>query len=268
MGNNLILNIDVESLVSELQDFKQEIKQDLEKGVALLAASTHSHVREMAEQELSSSTFMEFNKSLSYEEIAPGVFVISIAEEALWIEDGLPAGFDMKPGLLKNGKTGKNGSRYQVIPFDYGTTPSKTPTGVKSDISFIERELKKIPENVGKKDSDQIKLRKIEVNADGSPRIGKLHEFNFGNKNGALKGPGKSKTPQFSRLTIYQTQNPTTGEVKRSSMTFRTVSNGPGSAGKWIHPGKDAKNFMDKALDFAEKLWESKILPEILSKYK
>ena len=51
-------------------------------------------------------------------------------------------------------------------------------------------------------------------------------------------------------------------------MTFRTVTDGPGSQGKWIHPGMDGKKFLDKAAEWAEKNFYDQILPEILEKWK
>jgi hypothetical protein len=114
-----------------------------------------------------------------------------------------------------------------------------------------------------------VPFKKIEKDANGSPRIGKLHTFDFS------KGrSGREGNPDLKGVSIYQTLTKT-GNVRRDIMTFRTVSSGPASQGKWIHPGyphdrtEDGHGwkFLDRAEKWAWNEWESKILPEILSKY-
>ena len=56
--------------------------------------------------------------------------------------------------------------------------------------------------------------------------------------------------------------------MKRDILTFRTVSSGPASAGKWHHPGMDGKKYLDWALEQATKEWENEILPKIMDKWK
>lgn len=52
-------------------------------------------------------------------------------------------------------------------------------------------------------------------------------------------------------------------------MTFRTVSDGPGSEGKWVNEkGIRPRKFLDRAQEWAENTWEKEILPSILDKYK
>lgn len=256
MSIKLNFNIDAGSIAEQFNAFKLEVEQDLNKAVANLAAITDAKVKEMASQELNSSrqTFMD---SLGFEEISPGVWVISVDETGLWVEEGIEPNKDMKPGLLaKNFKTSKDGSRYKAIPFDYGKGPSQQTPNTQAIVSFLKQNLKK----------EGVPFKKIERNADKSPKVGKLHEFNFGNPSGRLGGPGKGNTPVLSGLSIYQTLTKT-GNVRRDILTFRTVSSGPGSQGKFHHPGLEAKKFLDRALDWAMKEWEEKILPEVLEKW-
>jgi hypothetical protein len=51
-------------------------------------------------------------------------------------------------------------------------------------------------------------------------------------------------------------------------MTFRTVSSGPASNGKWIHPGFKGKKFFEEVHKQASAIWETEILPKILDKWK
>ena len=248
----LKLNIDASKIAEQFKEFAVEVEQDLQKAVGQLAAMTHAKVVERANEELG-STRKKFMDSLGFEEIAPGVWVISIDEKGLFIEEGIEANHDMKPDLLKEGsKTSKSGNRYKVIPFDYGKPPSQMTGTTQQLVNQIKQSLKQ----------EKVSFKKIERNSDGSPKVGKLHEFNLG-------GPrlGKGNTPALKGLSIYQSMTKS-GNVKRDILTFRTVSSGPASAGKWHHPGMDGKKYLDWALEQATKEWENEILPKIMDKWK
>lgn len=253
----LKFNIDAAKIAAQFKEFALEVEQDLQKAVANLAAITDAKVKEMANQELH-STRKKYMDSLGFEEVAPGVWVISVDESGLFVEEGIEPNKDMKPDLLKNDfKTSKEGHRYKAIPFDYGKAPSQMTASTQQLVAYMKKELKK----------EGVSMKKIERNQDGSPKVGKLHEFDFGNPGGRMGGPGKGNTPVFKNLSIYQTLTKT-GNVRRDILTFRTVSSGPASAGKWHHPGLDAKKFLDRALEWAVQEWEAKILPEVLEKWK
>ena len=92
--SNLKINIDVASLAKQCKEFAKELEQDLHKGVTNLAAITHAKVAEMANSELKSSR-KAFADSLGFEEIADGVWVVSIDEKGLWVEQGIESGHDI-----------------------------------------------------------------------------------------------------------------------------------------------------------------------------
>lgn len=249
-------NIDAAAIAQQFKEFALEVEQDLQKAVANLAAITDAKVKEMASQELHSSR-QPFMDSLGFEEISPGIWVISVDEQGLWVEEGIEADKDMKPDMLaKNVKVSKSGHRYKAIAFDYGKGPSQNTASTQQVIQYLKQQLKK----------ENVPFKKIERDANGSPKTGKLHEFDFGNPGGRMGGPGKGNTPQLKGLSIYQSITKT-GNVRRDILTFRTVSDGPGSAGKWHHPGLAPKKFLDRALDWAMKEWEDKVLPEVLAKW-
>jgi hypothetical protein len=251
-SNSLKVKIDVDSLAKQFGNYAVEIKEDLMKGVQRLAAATKAHVVEQAEQELTSATFLKFEKNVGLDDVAPGIWVVSIDEEALWIEEGIEPNFDMKPGLLKNAKkTSKDGYKYQVIPFDQGKSKTSA-TGYEFNLrERVRTALKK----------EKIPFKKIENDPNGNPRLGLLHRINI-----RSEIPGKGNTPVLQGVSVYQTLTQT-GNVRRDIMTFRTVSGGPASAGKWFHPGYDAKKFLDRAQAWAENEWEQTILPMIMDKY-
>lgn len=248
--------VNTEALTKGLEEYRLDIENDLQKSMSTLAASTHAKVTEWAQQELHSSR-EKFINSLGFEEVMPGVWIISVDESGLFVEDGLPEEFDMKLGLLaKNAKTSKSGTRYKVIPFKYNIAPSAMTPKTAQLVSYLKQELRK----------EKIPFKKIEVDENGSPKIGKLHQKDFGNPGGRL-AYGKASTPVLNRLTVIQSMG-SDNKVHRNVMTFRTVSSGQKSAGKWIHPGVAAKNYLDRALSWAESEFENTILPEVLNKYK
>lgn len=248
---SLKLNIDVSEIAKAFKEISLEVEQDLQKAVGNLAAMTHAKVAELASQELHSS-LKTLQKSLGFEEISPGVWVVSIDEKALWIEEGIEPNTDMKPGLLKNAKTSKDGHRYKVIPFDHGKAPSQMNPVAQQLVSEIRRGLEKA----------NIPFKKIEKDANGSPKMGKLHTLDLG---GPI--PGKGNTPALQGLNIYQSKGKN-GNIRRDILTFRTVTDGPGSAGKWIHPGFQGKEFLDRAFSWAEEKWNNEILPDVLKKWE
>jgi len=137
---NLKFNIDAAAIADQFNAFKLEVEQDLNKAVANLAAITDAKVKEMASQELHTSR-KDFMDSLGFEEISPGVWIISVDESGLWVEEGIPAGTDMKPALLQNAKVTKNGTRTKVIPFHYDQPPSQQPVATQVLVQTIKEGL-------------------------------------------------------------------------------------------------------------------------------
>lgn len=253
---SLKLQIDASGIAAQMEQFKAEIERDINEAVAALAKTTDIKVKEMARTELFSSRDTYLN-SLDFQEVSQGVWVISVGESGLWVEEGIKADKDMKPDLLKrNFKTSKSGTRYKSIPFDYSKPSSQNTPRVQTVIDHMRSELKK----------RNIPFKNIEKASYVGNRPTVLHKLDIANPRG-VKSPGKSGTPYLSGLRISQTKE-SSGNIRRDFMTFRTVSSGSASAGKWIHPGLDARKFLDRALAFAEKMFENDILPEILKKYK
>lgn len=243
------IEIDVAALAAQFKEFAIEAEQEFTKGVKQVAAMTHQHVAKMASEELKSS-LSTLQKNLKFEEIQDGLWVVAIEQPALWIEEGLPANFDMKPGLLKDGETAKDGHKYRVVPFEH----SKAPQNMNGYAQNLADRLKSEFKQQG------VPWKKIEKNAQGSPRVGMLHEFSFGGEK-----PGKGNTPVLDRVRVYQTQMPS-GSVRRDIFTFRTVSDK--QTDKWIHPGNDPKKFLDRAVDWAMNKWETEVMPEIMERLK
>lgn len=251
--SGLKIDIDAAGIASQFKELALEVEQDIRKGVANLAAVTHAYVAEQASAELKTSRKTLID-NLGFEEVTDGIWVVSIDEKAFWLEEGIEPGHDMKPDLLKNNtKTSAKGHHYKSIPFDQGKAPSQLSPPGQYLLSLLKRRLKEA----------KIPFKKIEKNPDGSPRLGKLHSKNFDSPIPSRRG----NTPALHGVTVYQTMTKT-GNVRRDIMTFRTVSDGPASEGKWIHPGLKPKHYLERAMEWGVRQWEEQILPEILKKYE
>lgn len=266
MADHLKITIDIEALTKQCNGMKEEIKKDFLSNVQALSRVTHAKLRDLVKENLHSTRNVFLDNIPPVEELSDGVFVISILDGAMFVEEGIPAGTDMKPNLLKEAKTrtSKSGKsiRYRVIPYLHSKDPQDMPvdsTTARKIVSEIRDKMKK----------EGIPWRTtIEKNADGSPRVGKvgeplkLHSFNWG---GSI--PGKGNTPAMKGLSIYQTLTKT-GNVRRDIMTFRTVTDQPSSDGKWIHPGIEKKQLLEKAAEWSMDTWEKEILPKIFAKWE
>lgn len=164
----LKVNIDISDLKKELKSFTAEIEKELQTGVQTLAAVTHLKVKEMASQELHSSR-KKFDESLGFEQIAEGLWVVSVDEKGLFIEEGIESGTDMKPWLLKNGKTSKDGHKYKVIPFEHSKAATEMTPYAQNIAQQLRTNLKKA----------NIPFHGIETHENGKPKLGKLHSMSF-----------------------------------------------------------------------------------------
>lgn len=246
------IKIDASSIASELREYKSQIEKEIQEGVKMLATAAHAKITEMAHSELHSSQ-KKYLEALDIQSISENIHVVTLDEKAFWIEDGIPENTDMKPALLsKNTKTSKDGNKYRSIPFEHSTG---TPTGGSSSQNIVNQ----IKTALSKKN---IPFKQIERHANGSPKLGKLHTIDVPSGK-----PGKGNTPQLQGVNIYQSMGKDS-KVRRDVLTFRTVSSGPASSDKFIHPGTKAMNFFEKTEQWSYEQWENTILPQILKNYK
>jgi hypothetical protein len=255
--SDIKINLDISSLSQYLATFAKEISTDLKKSIKALANDTHNHIKEEAQNNLHSFREQYLENLSPPEQVDDYLWIITLNDKAEWIEEGRPEPYDMKPGLLKDGKMSQDGHKYRVVPMNQGKTPSQLSANnagyEQNMINKVKSELK----------ARGIPYKKLEIDSKtGRPKIGKLHSFDIDSYI-----PGKGNTPQLHGLSIYQTKRKD-GSVKRSITTFRTVTDKENQKNKWIHPSVEAKNFFLKAKVWAEKEWESKILPSIMDKYK
>lgn len=249
--SDLSFKVNSDDFKGVLEEFRKQLQRELNQAVEHLADMTFEKTLELAGNKLH-STFSIYKDNLSSRKEGAGVYIVSLDQKAMWIEEGLPPNFDLKPGLLKNGKTSKNGHRYAIVPFKHNKGPSKQTPKAQELTDQIKKVLKQ----------ENIPFAKIEKDAYGSPKIGLLHKIDIESD----KPTAKASTGALQGLRIYQNKD-AKGKVSRGIYTFRTVTDGPNSADKWIHPGLDAKLFMDQAFDWAMKTFDTEILPQLLSKW-
>ncbi len=138
-----------------------------------------------------------------------------------------------------------------MIPFSHSKAPSDLTEKHKELVAQIKSELKK----------RKLTYKKLEVDANGSPRIGTLHRFNIASD----KPSANASHPALHGVTIIQNKG-SDGNVRRQVMTFRVISDNPTTKNKWQHPGLEARHFFEKAFAEAEAEWPA-VLDEILQRY-
>jgi len=250
MNNGLFkIQVDAKTLAQSFGELAQEAEQAVTDGVKLASAMAYAHANELARERLHSRLNIFLN-ALTYRQITNGVWAIELDESATWIDDGTQPR-DMKPDLLrKNAKTAKDGSKYKVIPFDHGKNPQDQTPKQKDLTSQIRNELK----------NRNIPFKKIELNSDGSPRVGKLHSFNIDSG----KPSARAKTDALKGINIYQRKG-ANGNIRRDIVTFRVVSSK--QTDLWFHPGNKPVNIFDDTYKWVLGEFEGRILPDILTSF-
>lgn len=251
--SNLKFNIDVDRLSKQFDNLKEEVKADLTKGVENLANMTHAKTLELATEELTSLSKM-YKDNVEFSNPAPNFWVVTLKEPAMWIEEGRKSGFMEELLNGKSGRTGKNG-KYAIIPFQHNKNPTEQSAKAYDLAKEIQYELKK----------KGVNWKKLELDSEGSPRLGRLHTFQFENTQ-ALAQKDIHKNPLTKGVSVYQTKQKD-GSVRRDIMTFRVISEKHRNEGLWVHPGRKGNKIMDKAFEWAIHTWEKDILPAIFEKY-
>jgi len=249
---DLKFDVDVRQLSEKFGNLKEQVQKDITKGVENLATMTHAKANELARDELNSLS-KKYMDNLEFSNPAPNLWVVTLKEPAMWIEDGRKSGFMEELLSGKSSRQGKNG-RYAIVPFEHSKPPTEQSPKAQALAQQIKDALKK----------EGINWKKIERHEDGSPRIGRLHNINV--ESARIK-PEHKNSPGMG-VRVYQTKDPNTGNVRRDVMTFRVITEKHRQAGLWHHPGRQGNKLLDKAFNWAQKTFYKEILPAIFEKYK
>ena len=258
-GRDLKIEVDAKGIAAQFGELKDQVESAINAAMGALAASTHAKVIEMAGEKLTGTRDI-FTNALSFEQLAKNMWVVSLdMSKAGWVEDGRKSGFQEELLRGKSAKTSKDGSKYAIIPFEHSKGPSKQTPSAQRFTQEIRKFLKE----------KEINYKKIEYNADGSPKMGLLHKFKDGlGEAKALYPSANAKNDVFKGLSIYQSKDKTTGKIRRDVMTFRIISEKHRSEGLWNHPGRSGVFIIDAAYEWAQKELETVVMPQILESFK
>lgn len=272
-----------------LEEYDSEDIQRIDRACQQIIFEAYDAMKAKADATLHLSKEAYMRALNAPKKIKTAHWVITINEDAAWIENGVPGGFDMLPGLLNSpsAKTGKNG-RYVIVPFHHAVkgTPPLTRGGMRTGTTrsaALTAQLKRAMREKG------LKLREIEMEEDEeTPKTGLLHKFDV-QTTPQHSSPDESPTrkqqmsvkghplmsyaegtPEGGRsflqgVRIYQSQQPkkigkgmkTTREV----LTFR-VAHEKHSGKQWIHPGTTGLNSLEEAQSYIEENWD-RVMSEV-----
>lgn len=269
----ILFDFDLSSILSLSTELQPAAEAALKEGARDLSIQSHAHVVEETQQKLHSSR-EKYVEALHFEQVDENTFVLSLDASAMFIEEGLQAGFDMLPGLLgsKKARIAKDGSKYLIVPFRHDRGPTQQTPAQKSLTDTIKSEMKKL----------NIPYKKLEMDSQGRPKIGKLHSFDInapakmsegvGQGHGPIGAPKQGPTgiPFLQRVSVYQRQmkDPKTGKssVQRGILTFRIASSKHQGQGRWRHPGLEGKHFFEACEAWCVDLWDRVISKKIVDK--
>jgi truncated hemoglobin YjbI len=221
---------EIKQTLEELSKFSENQKEIMDK----LAAETHAFIMNLANSELNSSK----NKYLDNLELIEenGVKIIVLREPAMWIEEGKKQG-SMVPGFMDSdkAKTGKDGKKYLVIPFEHSKNSQDQNSKAKSLTDSIKVEMKQ----------RGIEWGGIQKTKKGKEIKGLTNSFNV-----SLKNASNEKSASYLRgVRVYQSRDKKTKKMQQSVMTFRIAKE---DSDGWIHPGTEAVDFFEKAMDYID----------------
>lgn len=268
----ITLNVDLGDLIELRQEMEPKTRQVLQEAARDLAMQAHGHILEQVQQKLH-STREKYVAALSFQQEGNDTWLVTLDKSAMWIEEGMEE-HSMLDDLLASpkAKTGKDGSRYLVVPFEHKKGPTQQTQAAKDLTNTIKSELNR----------RKIPYAGIERDASGKPKTGLLHKMDIlkaplksAEGPGQGKGPlgavrqGPTGIPFLQGIRVYQKQvkdKHGKESTKRSIMTFRVASSKHQGTGRWMHPGLEAKRFFEEAADWALKHWVDKIAPDVLER--
>ena len=235
-----------------------------------LVFATQTHIQEEVKQKLHSTRQMYLD-NLHAEPVDADTWAIILDPPAMWIEEGMPQ-HEMIDDLLKSDKarTTKKGSKVLSVPFEHKKGAAESTPAQKDLTDTIKSEMKK----------RGIQYGGLEKDAGGTPKLGLLHSFDI--NTGPMKtgmGPGQGAgpigaprqgptgVPFLAGVRVYQKSykdKKGKDHVKKSIVTFRTVSSEMKGTGRWMYPGFTAKHFLDEGAEWAQKEFENNIKDKLI----
>jgi hypothetical protein len=241
-----IFTIKVYGLENLEESIRAEIMQMVRTVQGNVSKAIFEHLTMLAQKELKGKLREKYIQALRMTQLSADAILIELDDVANYIEDGLEAGFQMLPHLLKNAKTGKNGVRYKNIPIENDAVRGESSGSEKNTLrQNIESEMKSrgIPTT-------------IEMDGNGNPKLGTLHKFSVSPGPGIAQG--KTGIPYLHNVKVIQKliKTPQGAQVKKALLTFRSANSKQNPSQYWVHPGLTKADFFDKTIQWTTQNWE------------
>ena len=281
-----LLHLDVSDLLKLDDSFRPAMDKAMKRAAETLAAQVHAHIVENVQQKLR-STRETYLDHLGFHQVDSNTWVVDLMPGALFIEEGMESHSMVddllddspRPGTKKKDrgtakgktKTAADGSRYRVIPFEHNIAKTRQTQAATDLTNTIKSELKKM---------GAPSIGKLETDSAGKPKLGLVRSFDIMTRPvKTAEGPGQghgpvgvvkqgpTSIPFLQGVRIYQREfqdRSGKSSVKKSIVTFRVVSSKHKAENRWVHPGLEARKFMDEAAIWAVSQWEEKIKNEVL----
>lgn len=246
------INIDYSDL-TDLLDFDKKAIEATNEAAEEFARAIHGQIILKANEKLRGSR-EPYIEALNVYQESDGVWFITLDANMRWREDGMSP-HSILDSLLKSpkAKTGKDGDKYLVVPFEHSGKDNTNTSSSEFDlISTIKSEL----------DKAKIPYNKVEFNDKGRPKEGILHKLDF-----SKAAPNKKVGANLKGIQISQKVNKDAKgheSVKRAITTFRTASSK--QTDKWNHPGVEAANLFEEALEWGDDHFENIVIPTLIDK--
>lgn len=260
--------------VLDLMDLPDVSEKEARKHVANLAAETHQHAIELANQRLHTRRGM-FVEALDHFQIDADTWVVDLKASARWIDEGQDphSMLDdlLRPGPNKKVHTAKDGSTYVVVPFQHNKPRGELTPQQQLLLQAVKSELRKVGSTPNG----------IETNAHGEPKLGLVRELDImqrpintselpigkGRFGDVAQGP--TGIPLLQGVRVYQKEIPNVGagppKVGRYVMTFRVASSKHAGQGRWDHPGLEKVDIMRDSAEWALQQWQRKVGPALIN---
>jgi hypothetical protein len=92
------IEMDISDLLNVQEHLIPEAEEMMRKSAQALTAATHAHIVEEVQGKLR-STRETYLRHLGFHQVNANTWVVDLMPGAYFIEDGLPSGFNMIPGL-------------------------------------------------------------------------------------------------------------------------------------------------------------------------
>jgi hypothetical protein len=264
----LYFNLD-SSAWESLLDLPERAQAIVQKAGNALAAQTHAHITDLAQQRLHTRRKM-YVENLTHFQVDEHTWVVNLDASVRWIEEGMDSK-NLLDDLLASpkAKRAKDGSKFLVVPFQHNKGKQLRTPAQQSLTDTIQKELKAVGTS----------LNQIETDRDGNPKLGLIRSLDINTRPISTSrlpigtGPkgqvaqGKTGIPILRGVQIYQKKvkgADGSDSIQRSVMTFRVASSKQMGKGQWQHPGLRPMNFFESAESWALQKWDQEIAPWIM----